>query len=38
MRMILAVIVALVIGVTPHWRTAMCEMRWAYNLEGSDNA
>lgn len=38
MRMILAVVVFLVIGVNPHWRHAMCEMRLAYNLEGAENA
>ena len=38
MRMILAVMVVLVIGVGPHWMAAMGEMRRAYNLEGADNA
>lgn len=38
MRMILAVIVVLVIWVNQRWRTAMCDMRLAYNLEGAENA
>lgn len=35
MRIVLAVIVALVAWENPNWRHAMCEMRLAYNLEGA---
>lgn len=38
MRMILAVIVALVAWANHNHSPAVCEMRRAYNLEGSDNA